>query len=274
MAKRLLLVEDEPDVARLLGYNLEAAGWRVTHVTRGLEALARARAEAPVVVILDVMLPAMSGFDVCRKLREEPASADVGVLMLTTRGDPDDRITGLEVGADDYVVKPFVVREVILRVAALASRIAERKERVATPAPAATIQLGPLSIDPVAHAVTQGGAALALRPLEYKLLLTLAAAPGRVFSREDLLAEVWDIRGSVSTRTVDVHVRRLRVSLGAAADWIETVHGFGYRARRDAPDGGDGGSDGRDGSDSSDGGHGGAGEPGAARGAAGRAGPA
>ncbi len=235
MAKRLLLVEDEPDVARLLVYNLEAAGWAVTHAMRGLDALARARVDAPVVVILDVMLPDMSGFDVCRRLREAPESADVGILMLTARGDPDDRITGLEVGADDYVVKPFVVREIILRVAALANRIAERKQRIAPPGPGPALRLGPLSIDTVGHEITLGGTLLALRPLEYKLLLTLAAAPGRVFSREDLLAEVWDIRGSVSTRTVDVHVRRLRVSLGAAADWVETVHGFGYRARRDEP---------------------------------------
>lgn len=235
MAKRLLLVEDEPDVARLLAYNLEAAGWTVTHVSRGLDALARARAEDPVVVLLDVMLPDMSGYDVCKKLRETPQTADVGVLMLTARTDPDDRITGLEVGADDYVGKPFVVREIILRVAALASRIAERKARVAAPGPGPALRLGPLTIDTVAHEVTLDGAPLALRPLEYKLLLTLAASPGRVFSREDLLSEVWDIKGSVSTRTVDVHVRRLRVSLGAAADWVETVHGFGYKARRDEP---------------------------------------
>ncbi|HUQ02831.1 MAG TPA: response regulator transcription factor [Kofleriaceae bacterium] len=238
MAKRLLLVEDEPDVARLVVYNLEAAGWTVTHAARGLDALARARVEDPVVVILDVMLPDMSGFDVCKRLRATAETADVGIMMLTARGDADDRITGLEVGADDYVTKPFVVREVILRVAALANRIAERKARAPAPGPGETITLGPLTIDTAAHEVVLEGAALALRPLEYKLLLTLAVAPGRVFTREDLLAEVWDIRGSVSTRTVDVHVRRLRVSLGAAADWIETVHGFGYRAKR-ADGGGD-----------------------------------
>jgi DNA-binding response OmpR family regulator len=230
--KRALLVEDEPDVARLLVFNLEQAGYQVTHVERGLDALARARAEQPVVTILDVMLPDMTGFDVCRRLRAQPETADVGVLMLTARSDPDDRITGLEVGADDYVVKPFVVREVILRVAALANRIAERKQRQATAAPTSTIRLGPLTIDPVACEVTSGDTRLALRPLELKLLMTLAATPGRVFTREDLLAVVWDIHGAVSTRTVDVHVRRLRASLGDAADMIETVHGFGYRARR------------------------------------------
>lgn len=238
MRKRVLVVEDEPDVARLLAYHLDAAGFEVTTVERGGEAVIRARAEAPVVVLLDVMLPDVSGFDVCRQLRDDPVTAGVGVLMLTARADPDDRITGLEVGADDYVAKPFVVREVILRVTALASRIAERTgARAAAPAGAASLRLGPLAIDPVEHTVTLDGAPLALRPLEWKLLATLAAAPGRVFSREDLLAEVWDIRGNVSTRTVDVHVRRLRMSLGAAADWVETVHGFGYRARKDEPTG-------------------------------------
>ncbi len=232
MAKRVLVVEDEPDVARLLGFNLEQAGYDVTHVERGLEALARARAESPLVVVLDVMLPDMTGFEVCRRLRAQSETADVGVLMLTARSDPDDRITGLEVGADDYVVKPFIVREVILRVGALASRITERKQRLNSTTPTAIVRLGPLTIDPVQCQVTSSDVVLALRPLEYKLLVTLAAAPGRVYSREELLAEVWDIHGVVSTRTVDVHVRRLRASLGDAADWIETVHGFGYRARR------------------------------------------
>ena len=232
MGKRVLLVEDEPDVARLLAFNLEQAGYEVSHVELGLDALARARAEQPVVTVLDVMLPDMNGFDVCKRLRAQPETADVGVLMLTARGDPDDRILGLEVGADDYVTKPFVVREVILRVHALASRIAERKQRQSAATPTSIVTLGSLTIDPVACEVTDGATRLALRPLEYKLLVTLAASPGRVFSREDLLAEVWDIHGAVSTRTVDVHVRRLRASLGDAADMIETVHGFGYRAKR------------------------------------------
>lgn len=236
MRKRVLLVEDEPDVARLLTYHLDAAGFEVTWVERGLDGLARARAEAPVVIVLDVMLPDLTGFEVCQRLREAAPTAGIGVLMLTARAEPDDRITGLEVGADDYVAKPFVVREVILRVTALANRIAERAQVGAGVAPASPpTRLGPLLIDPGAHTVTLDGVPLALRPLEWKLLATLAATPGRVFSRDDLLAEVWDIRGNVNTRTVDVHVRRLRVSLGAGADWVETVHGFGYRARRDEP---------------------------------------
>ena len=229
MRRRVLVVEDEPDVARLLDYHLRAGGFEVELVATAAQALARARADEPTVVLLDVMLPDGDGFAVCKALRADPATAGLGVIMLTARGDADDRITGLEVGADDYVTKPFVVREVVLRVTALAARLGER----AATAPEGPLRLGPLAIDPVAHAVTCAGAPLALRPLEYKLLVTLAAAPGRVFSREELLGAVWDIHGNVNTRTVDVHVRRLRQSLGDAADWVETVHGFGYRARKD-----------------------------------------
>lgn len=229
MRKRVLVVEDEPDVARLLDFHLRGAGFEVIVVGTVAAALARARADEPTVVLLDVMLPDGDGFAVCKALRAEPATAGVGVVMLTARAEADDRITGLEVGADDYVVKPFVVREVVLRVTALANRLGER----ASPVADQPIALGPLQIDPVDHVVASAGAPLALRPLEYKLLVTLAAAPGRVFSREELLAAVWDIHGNVNTRTVDVHVRRLRQSLGDAADWVETVHGFGYRAKKE-----------------------------------------
>jgi two-component system phosphate regulon response regulator PhoB len=229
MRKRVLVVEDEPDVARLLEFHLRAAGFEVIVVGTVAAALARARADEPTVILLDVMLPDGDGFAVCRALRAEAATAGVGVVMLTARAEAEDRITGLEVGADDYVVKPFVVREVVLRVVALANRLGER----AAPVAAQPLMLGPLHVDPIGHAVTYAGAPLALRPLEYKLLVTLAAAPGRVFSREELLGEVWDIHGNVNTRTVDVHVRRLRQSLGDAADWVETVHGFGYRAKKE-----------------------------------------
>ena len=145
-----------------------------------------------------------------------------------------DRLLGFEVGADDYVVKPFVVREVVLRVTALANRLAERRARPAK-STGATITVGPIDLDPVTHDVRIGGAPTQLRPLEYKLLQLLVSDPGRVFTREELLEQVWEMRGDINTRTVDVHVRRLRVSLGPAADVIETVHGFGYRARRDNP---------------------------------------
>lgn len=231
MRHRVLVVEDEPDVARLLDHHLRGAGFEVAVAPTVAAARAAVRAAPPVVILLDVMLPDGDGFALCRELRAEPDTAGVGVIMLTARAEPDDRITGLEVGADDYVGKPFVAREVVLRVTALANRLAERTR----PAAGGPLRLGPLAIDPREHAVTCDGAPLALRPLEYKLLVTLAASPGRVYSRDDLLAAVWDIHGNVNTRTVDVHVRRLRQSLGPAADWVETVHGFGYRARKDEP---------------------------------------
>jgi two-component system phosphate regulon response regulator PhoB len=235
MTKQVLLVEDEPDVARLVEFNLRSAGFDVTAVARGADGIARARAQPPHVVVLDLMLPDMSGYDVCKALRADAATTEVGVLMLTARGEAEDRILGLEVGADDYVVKPFVVREVVLRVTALANRIAERRDaRQAAAGPdSGRLRLGPLEIDPVSHDVRVGGELISLRPLEYKLLALLVATPGKVYSREDLLDEVWGMRAGINARTVDVHVRRLRMSLAAAADVVETVHGFGYRARRD-----------------------------------------
>jgi two-component system phosphate regulon response regulator PhoB len=232
MERRVVIIEDERDVARLLEFNLRGAGYAVESATTGGEGLATVRARPPDVVILDLMLPDQSGYDVCKAIRADAAVTDVGVLMLTAKGEPEDRILGLEVGADDYVVKPFVVREVVLRVTALANRLAERRARGATSAGSA-LKVGPIELDPVTHDVRIAGAPTQLRPLEYKLLQLLVSDPGRVFSREELLEQVWEMRGDINTRTVDVHVRRLRVSLGVAADVIETVHGFGYRARRD-----------------------------------------
>ena len=232
MERRIVIIEDERDVARLLEFNLQQAGYTVVTTGTGEEGL-KAVSDHPVdVVVLDVMLPDTSGYEVCKELRSDPHKADVGVLMLTAKGEAEDRILGLEVGADDYVVKPFVVREVVLRVNALANRIAERRVRPAQSS-GPTIKLGSIEIDPVTHDVRIGGAPTQLRPLEYKLLQLLISEPGRVFTREELLEKVWDMPGDANTRTVDVHVRRLRVSLGPAADVVETVHGFGYRARRD-----------------------------------------
>ena len=232
MERRVVIIEDERDVSRLLEFNLRGAGFGVTCAGTGAEGLAAIKANAPDVVILDLMLPDQSGYDVCKTLRADAPTADIGVLMLTAKGEPEDRILGLEVGADDYVVKPFVVREVVLRVTALANRLAERRAR-GTQSTGTILKAGPIELDPVTHDVKINGAPTQLRPLEYKLLQLLVSDPGRVFSREELLEQVWEMRGDINTRTVDVHVRRLRVSLGPAADVIETVHGFGYRARRD-----------------------------------------
>ncbi|HEY3805082.1 MAG TPA: response regulator [Kofleriaceae bacterium] len=232
MERRVVIIEDERDVARLLEFNLKAAGYAVDWASTGDEGFAMIKAKSPDVVLLDLMLPDTSGYAVCKRIRADSALADMGVLMLTAKGEPEDRIMGLEVGADDYVVKPFVVREVVLRVTALANRIAERKSR-STTSTGPVLKAGTIELDPITHDVRISGQLTQLRPLEYKLLQLLVSDPGRVFSREELLEQVWEMRGDINTRTVDVHVRRLRVSLGAAADVIETVHGFGYRAKRD-----------------------------------------
>ena len=232
MERRVVIIEDERDVARLLEFNLQQAGYIVVTAGTGGEGLTEIRNQTPDVVVLDLMLPDTSGYEVCKTIRSESALADIGVLMLTAKGEAEDRILGLEVGADDYVVKPFVVREVVLRVTALANRLAERRARPAQ-STGTTLKVGPIELDPVTHDVRIHGAPTQLRPLEYKLLQLLVSDPGRVFSREELLEQVWEMRGDINTRTVDVHVRRLRVSLGPAADSIETVHGFGYRARRE-----------------------------------------
>jgi two-component system phosphate regulon response regulator PhoB len=233
MQRRVVIIEDERDVARLLEFNLRGAGFEVASGATGAEGFAAVQRTRPDVVLLDLMLPDQSGYEVCKAIRADPQIADVGVLMLTAKGEPEDRILGLEVGADDYVVKPFVVREVVLRVTALANRLAERRARPAAGDPSGVLKVGPIDLDPVTHDVRINGVPTQLRPLEYKLLQLLVSDPGRVFSREELLEQVWEMRGDINTRTVDVHVRRLRVSLGPAADVIETVHGFGYRAKRD-----------------------------------------
>ena len=233
MERRVVIIEDERDVSRLLEFNLQQAGYSVVTAGTGGEGLAAVRAHLPDVVVLDLMLPDTSGYDVCKEIRGDIKIADTGVLMLTAKGEVEDRILGLEVGADDYVVKPFVVREIVLRVTALANRLAERRARPTQSTGGATIKIGSIELDPITHDVRIGGAPTQLRPLEYKLLSLLVSDPGRVFTREDLLEQVWEMRGDIHTRTVDVHVRRLRVSLGPAADVIETVHGFGYRAKRD-----------------------------------------
>jgi DNA-binding response OmpR family regulator len=233
MATRVLVVDDERDVCRLLTYSLDQAGYDAASVQTAADALLDAARQPPAVVVLDVGLPDMSGVEVCKKLRADKQLADVGVVMLTALGSREDRIVGLEAGADDYVVKPFDVQEVVLRVRALSRRISERDAaRTVTPQPQATLlRSGTLTVDPVTHEVRGDSELLSVRPLEFKLLATLLAEPGKVYSRKELLQLVWEIEHG-SERTVDVHVRRLRLNLGNWADQIETVPGFGYRAKR------------------------------------------
>jgi DNA-binding response OmpR family regulator len=233
MGARVLVVDDERDVGRLLTYSLDQAGFDTMAVTTGAEALLAAARQPPAVVVLDVGLPDLSGVEVCKKLRADRVLAEIGIIMLTALGGRDDRIIGFEAGADDDVVKPFDVEEIVLRVRALARRISERASaRETKPTTgAAPLRSGALSVDTSTHEVRGDDTLLAVRPLEFKLLSTLLGEPGRVFTREELLRQVWEIEHG-SVRTVDVHVRRLRLNLGAWADQIETVPGFGYRAKK------------------------------------------
>jgi two-component system, OmpR family, phosphate regulon response regulator PhoB len=230
VSDRILLVDDEPDIRQLLSFNLKEAGFEPEAVGTAAEGLAAARSR-PSVVILDLMLPDMSGTEVCRKLRADPETSDLPILMLTARGDEYDKVLGFEVGADDYVVKPFSVREVVMRVRALARRSQERTQanaRAVTEAGKPLVWRG-LAVDTVRHRVTLDGQELSLRPLEFKLVTTFLENPGVVYSRARLLEDVWGITAEMNTRTVDTHIRRLRERLGTHGEAIETVHGFGYR---------------------------------------------
>ena len=227
----VLVVDDEEDIRRLVSFNLGEAGFHVESVETGEGAMTAAARLRPSVVVLDLMLPDVSGTEVCRRLRADPELADAAILMLTARGDEYDRVLGFEVGADDYVVKPFSVRELVMRVKGLAVRARERRLARGAIDEGKRLRWRGLEIDPARHRVTVDGGELTLRPLEYKLLAIFIEHPGKVYSRTDLLSEVWGISPETNTRTVDTHVRRLRERLGAYSEAIETVHGFGYRLR-------------------------------------------
>lgn len=230
-ADTVLVVDDEEDIRRLLSFNLGEAGFRVEAVENGTDALTAASRLRPSVVVLDLMLPDVSGTEVCRRLRADADLADAAILMLTARGDEYDRVLGFEVGADDYVVKPFSVRELVMRVKGLAVRSRERRLARGARDEGKRLSWRGLVVDPTRHRVLVDGVELSLRPLEYKLLAIFVEHPGRVLSRNDLLQEVWGISPDTNTRTVDTHIRRLRERLGAYSEAIETVHGFGYRLR-------------------------------------------
>ncbi len=223
---RVLVVDDEPDITALVAYHLAKAGYRVSTAATGPEALKAAREERPDIVILDLMLPGVSGYDVLADLRRREETRDVGVILLTSRREEADRIRGLSLGADDYLTKPFSPQELSLRVQAVLRRLG-------SPAVSAgsTLAAGPISIDRSAHRVTVGGQELTLTATEYKLLLTLIERRGRVQTRPQLLETVWEAQPDIQTRTVDMHVQRLRTKLGEAGKLIETVRGFGYRFR-------------------------------------------
>ena len=225
--ERILVVDDEADIVALVAYHLAKAGYRVSTASNGVDALAMARQERPALLVLDLMLPGLSGFDVLEQLRADHATREVAVLMLTARKEEPDRIRGLSLGADDYLTKPFSPQELVLRVGAILRRLSSSAS-----APAGDVlQLGTLRIDRAAHRVTVDGDEVELTPTEFKLLLTLAERRGRVQARSHLLETVWEAAPDIQTRTVDMHVQRLRTKLGLAGEMIETVRGFGYRLR-------------------------------------------
>ena len=224
MTHRILVVDDEPDITALVAYHLAKAGYRVSTASNGTEALKTATEQRPDVVVLDLMLPGLSGLDVLQALRKQETTREVGVIMLTARREEADRIRGLSLGADDYLTKPFSPNELTLRVSAILRRLSS-----AAVSSGSTVAAGTIEIDRSAHRVTVEGNELQLTATEYKLLMTLVERQGRVQTRPQLLEIVWDAQPDIQTRTVDMHVQRLRTKLGGAGDLIETVRGFGYR---------------------------------------------
>jgi two-component system phosphate regulon response regulator PhoB len=224
--ERVLVVDDEADIVALVAYHLVKAGYRVSTASNGAEALTAARQERPALIVLDLMLPGVSGYEVLEQLRAAPATRDIAVLMLTARREEPDRIRGLALGADDYLTKPFSPQELVLRVGAILRRMT-----AAAGGPTDLLSIGPITIDRAAHRVSVDENEVELTATEYKLLLTLAERRGRVQGRAHLLEMVWDAAPDIQTRTVDMHVQRLRTKLGSAGDLIETVRGFGYRLR-------------------------------------------
>ncbi len=224
MTRRVLVVDDEPDITALVAYHLAKAGYRVSTAANGPDALRAAREERPDVVVLDLMLPGASGYEVLQELRRLDETRQVGVILLTSRREEADRIRGLSLGADDYLTKPFSPAELALRVGALLRRLSAPAVEAGS-----TLSAGGLSIDRSAHRVTLHGEELPLTATEFKLLLTLVERRGRVQSRPQLLETVWEAQPDIQTRTVDMHVQRLRTKLGDMGEMIETVRGFGYR---------------------------------------------
>jgi two-component system phosphate regulon response regulator PhoB len=218
----VLIVDDERDLASLLDFNLQQAGLETQVASTGEEALLLASRRVPDVVLLDLMLPDLSGKEVCRRLRADPRTRAVPVVMLTARGEEIDRVEGFEVGADDYVTKPFSPRELVLRIKAIL-------RRAGPSAPGVRLKVGLLSLDTGSHRAWVKEQELELTALEFKLLHQFMAQPGRVQSRERLLSDVWGISSPLETRTVDTHVMRLRDKLGPARERLETVRGVGYR---------------------------------------------
>ena len=223
MPYTVLIVDDESDVVDLLRYKLHGAGFKVLIADNGLRALHTAREQRPDLIVLDLMLPEMSGEDVCRELKKDPDTMAIPVLMLTAKGQPSERIAGLEIGADDYITKPFSPRELVLRAEAVLRRVRGGEQR------GEQIEISGFTIDRANLEISLEGKTLELTTTEFKLLYLLLERRGRVQSRETLLFDVWGYTNAIDTRTVDTHIRRLREKLGSQSARVETVRGEGYR---------------------------------------------
>jgi len=221
--KKILVADDEPDVLHLVSMNLKNAGFNVIKAEDGLRALNLARETQPALIVLDLMLPEMSGLEVCKVLKKEPATAQIPIIMLTAKAEEVDRIVGLELGADDYLTKPFSPRELVLRVKSVMRRASGTTEI------GEQLSLGDIRVDRSRFEITVAGKPVDFTATEFKLLTVLIERRGRVQSRDTLLNDVWGYESAIDTRTVDTHIRRLREKLGKSADSIETVRGFGYR---------------------------------------------
>lgn len=220
---RILIVEDETDLAELLEYNLKSDGHQPTHARTGAQGLSLARTSKFDLVLLDLMLPDVGGAEVARMLKAGPETRRLPIIMVTAKADEADRVRGLALGADDYVVKPFSVQELLLRVKAVLRRNGGDDEGPNR------LTHGPIVLDSDRHEVTVDGAVVTLTALEFRLLKLFLSRPGRVQTRETLLADVWGIEADITTRTVDTHIKRLREKLGPAGDRIETIRGVGYK---------------------------------------------
>jgi two-component system phosphate regulon response regulator PhoB len=223
MRPKILVVDDEPDALEVLGFKLKEAGYAPLFAKDGARALASARDDRPALIVLDLMLPEVDGLEVCKILRRDPATAGIPIIMLTARAAEMDRVLGLELGADDYVTKPFSPRELVLRIKKLLARAKAADD------PVSQLRFGPLEIDVPRHRVTVAGVPAELTATEFKLLEILARRRGRVQTRERLLQDVWGYENPIDSRTVDTHMRRLREKVGSAAGFLETIRGVGYR---------------------------------------------
>ncbi|OGX29650.1 MAG: DNA-binding response regulator [Omnitrophica WOR_2 bacterium RIFCSPHIGHO2_01_FULL_49_10] len=228
--EEILIVEDDKNISKLIKFNLEKEGYYAFAVPSGEEALEHLKKYHTDLIILDIMLPKIDGFEVCRSVKQDPKLKNIPVIMVTAKGEEVDRVVGLELGADDYIVKPFSPRELVLRIKAILRRGKSEgaKKNI--------LSIGRLVINIEKHEVTVDKKKVDLTPMEFKLLATLVERQGRVQSREQLLTDVWDIAADVDTRTIDTHIKRLREKLGKAGDLLETVRGLGYKCREEDED--------------------------------------